>query len=142
MKTFVAILLTWLAAVGATPAIACSVSPGPEVVVERIKAGSQYRLVKGRFIVTETEFLGGGKAIIRGRIETARGTGWDVWVDYDQFFIDCVYFFAPVIDAEGTFWISRKKLNGRYEVSLWEGYYTPEALEEQRRAEETETAKE
>ena len=86
--------------------------------------------------MTETLIDVHGRGIIRGRIETARGTGWDVWVDYNEFMIDCVYFFAPTIDATGAFWIARRAVDGRYEIRLWEGEYTPEALERHRRAQE------
>ena len=126
-----AILAPW--ALAALPAAACSVSPSPQIRAEQYKDDPGNRRVKGRFIVTETAINGYGRGIIRGRIETARGTGWDVWVDYDEFMIDCVYFFAPTIDATGTFWLARRAVDGRYEIRLWEGKYTPEALERFRR---------
>lgn len=130
-------MLLALAALAAPPAaIACSVSPSPEIRAEQFRNDSRNRRVKGRFTVTETWINGYGRGIIRGRIETARGTGWDVWVDYDEFMIDCVYFFAPTIDATGTFWLARNKVDGRYEIRLWEGQYTPEALERHRREQE------
>ena len=136
-----AALLLALATVGATwaPAVsACSVSPSPKIRVEQLKDDPGNRRVKGHFIVTETLIAPsqyGGRGRIRGRIETGRGTSWEVWVDYDQFMIDCVYFFAPTIDADGTFWIARQAVDGRYEIRLWEGEYTPEALERYRRQE-------
>lgn len=113
----------------ACPAAACSVSPSPQIRAEQFKDNPGNRRVKGRFTVTETWIDGYGRGIIRGRIDTARGTGWDVWVDYDEFMIDCVYFFAPTIDATGTFWIARRAVDDRYEIRLWDGEYTPEALE-------------
>lgn len=132
-----AALLLALAVLAAPEAgIACSVSPSPKIRAEQFKADTRNRRVKGRFTVTETRINGYGRGIIRGRIETARGTGWDVWVDYDEFMIDCVYFFAPTIDATGTFWIARNKVDGRYEIRLWEGEYTPEALDRFRREQE------
>lgn len=123
-------------AVLALPAAACGVSPSPEIRAEQFKDDPGNRRVKGRFTVTETQIDDHGRGIIRGRIETARGTGWDVWVDYDAFMIDCVYFFAPTIDATGTFWIARRAVGGRYEIRVWEGEYTPEALERHRREQE------
>jgi hypothetical protein len=126
--------LAALAAPGA--ALACNVSPSPAIRAEQFKADPENRRVKGRFTVTETLIDVHGRGIIRGRIETARGTGWDVWVDYDAFMIDCVYFFAPTIDATGTFWIARGAVEGRYEIRLWEGEYTPDALERHRREQE------
>ncbi|RNJ61648.1 MAG: hypothetical protein EDM03_14800 [Porphyrobacter sp. IPPAS B-1204] len=137
-----ALLLALAALAAPNAAVACSVSPSPEIRAEQYKDDPENRRVKGHFSVTETLINGYGRGIIRGRIETARGTGWDVWVDYDEFMIDCVYFFAPTIDATGTFWIARRAVDGRYEIRLWEGEYTPEALERHRRAQELAEAQE
>lgn len=138
MKGLAALLLV-TAIAAPSSAIACSVSPSPEIRAEQFKNDARNRRVKGHFVVTETLIAPsdyGGRGIIRGRIETGRGTHWDVWVDYDQFMIDCVYFFAPTIDATGTFWIARTKVDGRYEIRLWEGEYTAEALARYRREQE------
>lgn len=130
------ILLALAALAAPSAAFACNVSPSPAIRAEQYKDDPENRRVKGRFTVTETLIDGYGRGIIRGRIETARGTGWDVWVDYDEFMIDCVYFFAPTIAATGAFWIARRAVDGRYEIRLWEGKYTPEALERHRRDQE------
>jgi hypothetical protein len=130
------------AAALAVPAQACSVSPSPEIRREELKQDPHYRRVKGRFTVTATELSGNASGdlvgMITGRIDTERGTGWDVVVEYNSFLIECVYFFAPTIDATGTFWINRRAVDGRHEIMMWEGDYTPEALERWRRENEAE----
>ena len=106
-----ALLLALAALAAPTAAFACNVSPSPAIRAEQYKDDPENRRVKGRFTVTETLIDVHGRGIIRGRIETARGTGWDVWVDYNEFMTDCVYFFAPTIDATGAFWIARRAVD-------------------------------
>ena len=73
----------------------------------------------GETIVYNAEF--------RGRLETLRGTGWDTYHEPPMYDLTCQIgnYHKPETDATGTFWISRKKKNGRYRILLWEGDYLP-----------------
>lgn len=113
---------------------ACSFSWKPGYSPDEIKAREDVRMVKGEF-----HFEGGwgelrpdgslDRGVLRGRIETLRGTGWDTEQPYDQFAADCGAFLGPVADGQGVFWIERRKKNGRYQMLLWEGAHLPAAGE-------------
>ncbi|MEP0191230.1 MAG: hypothetical protein ABJP70_11460 [Erythrobacter sp.] len=113
-----------------TPATACSFSWSPGYSPDEIKERANVRRVKGRFVAQdmtgsadENGELYEGK--IFGRLETLRGTGWDTWQEFHRISLDCGAYLKPLADAQGTFWISRRKKDGRYQILLWEGEYLP-----------------
>ena len=124
MKMIAAIAAAVL--VTGSPAHACSISPSPKIKIEQIKARTDLRKVRGVLRVEGNALQPthyGAAGPIFGRLETRRGKVWEVFTQYDQLLIDCAYFFAPTHDAEGTFWIERRKTDGRYRILLWEGAY-------------------
>lgn len=107
---------------------ACSMSSSPQAARDNIKARQDVRTLKGRFTVTSepTEPAGYGQPYtFKGTIETKRRTEWSAWLHYNEIWVQCGVQFAPPADAEGTFWISRRKVDGRHEILLWEGHYLP-----------------
>jgi hypothetical protein len=112
------------------PAHACSWSYARGNTPAEIRARSDVRRVVGTFIfregrgtVNDDGLLEAGR--IFGRIETRRGTGWDVFHPFSQFAADCTMPQGPTADARGTFWISRQSENGQYQLRSWEGEYLP-----------------
>lgn len=121
-------LAAGLAATFASPAAACSFSWAPGHSPDEIKARDDVRLVKGifRFEVGRGDVREDGmldRGTIYGHLETERGTGWKTVQPFDQFSVDCAAYLRPTADAKGSFWISRRKTGGRYELLLWEGTY-------------------
>lgn len=136
MNRFVTLAIALTALGLPTASNACSASwlPGwsPEEILERKdvrRVHGTYRLLQvsgnpqtdqnGQPVIVNAEF--------RGRIDTLRGTGWNVYHDPPMYELTCTYgmYFKPETDATGTFWISRRKVNGRYRLLLWEGEHLP-----------------
>lgn len=130
-------LLNALAAILAlvsTPASACSFTWKKGWSPDEIKERSDVRKVKGTYRLVEVageRFTDDdGEEWVRdasyhGRLNTLRGTGWDTYHEPRLQELTCIYYFKPEADAKGTFWISRKKVDGRYRILLWEGEYLP-----------------
>ena len=135
MKHRFAVTFAAFALVAASSAQACNFSWKKGWSPDEIKQREDVRKVVGTFRIMEISgehFTDAeGKEWIRnaryvGRLETARGTGWDTAHPLRIEDLTCVYYFKPEADAEGTFWISRRKVDGRYEILLWEGTYLPQ----------------
>lgn len=114
----------------ASPTAACSFSWQKGWSPEEIKQRDDLRSVKGRFVLEDSSLSRSNDGLytlgtITGRLETQRGTGWSTWQDYSEISVDCGAYRKPLADAEGTFWISRKRKDGRYQIYLWEGEYLP-----------------
>lgn len=116
-----------------TPSVqACSFTWAPGWSPDEIKERTDVRKVRGTYrlleIAGERFINDDGEEWVRdatylGRLDTARGTGWDVAHEPRIPDLTCIYYFKPEADATGTFWISRRKEDGRYRLLLWEGDY-------------------
>ena len=129
MRMFVA-MIGMIGLVSASPATACSFSWNPGWSPEEIKERKDLRKVTGRFEVVEIDGVGDAKGALEkgtiyGRLTTLRGTGWETWQPFDRISLDCGAYRRPMAAGEGTFWISRRKVDGRYQILLWEGTYLP-----------------
>ena len=62
-----------------------------------------------------------------GRITTNRGTQYETQHLDDGYIIMCATSFSPKADAEGVFYLSKRKNKdtGRYDLEDWEGDYLP-----------------
>lgn len=104
--------------------------------IEEVKADPEVRLVKGIFHLEEVR----GKpmndpdypgwlldAVVLGKVETLRGTAFETSHAAPDQTTTCYVgtYFKPEGDASGTFYLSRRKANGRYELLHWEGEYLP-----------------
>ncbi len=114
----------------AAPASACTFTWQKGWSPEEIKKRGDIRRVTGTFEVQDRSGSGDEygdlyEGTIYGRLSTLRGTGWDTWQEFHRISLDCGAYEKPLADAQGTFWISRKKKDGRYQIYLWEGEYLP-----------------
>jgi len=121
------------AMLAAAPAHACEFSWKPGWSPKEIKdpERTDVRRVVGVFHITAIEGQAGQDGYldsgwISGRVETLRGTGWDMIQSYDRFSIECGASREPTRDAKGVFWIARARKDGRYEMLAWEGEYLPD----------------
>ncbi len=113
-----------------TASLACSFSWNPGHSPEEIRERSDLRKVRGRFELIDMEGSADEngelyEGRIFGRLITARGTGWATWQHFHRVSLDCGAYRKPLGDAQGTFYISRRKVDGRYEILLWDGAYLP-----------------
>ena len=62
-----------------------------------------------------------------GRITTKRGIQYETQHSDDGYIIMCATSFSPKADAEGVFYLSKRKNKdtGRYDLEDWEGDYLP-----------------
>lgn len=137
MKRLAALSLALATLTMPTLAEACSASWARGWSPREIKRRADVREVKGTWRmealdgrhVTDAdgqEWVVGGRFI--GRIEAPRGWGWATWHEPPDETTTCSIgmYFKPTADAKGTFWIARSKVDGRYRILLWEGYYLPQ----------------
>lgn len=113
---------------------ACSFSWKPGHSPDEIKERGDVRRLEGKFVVVEARGQPGDdgylyQGVIYGRIESKSGTVWQTFQPYDRFLVECMAYPRPATDAVGTFWISRWKTDGRYEllVAEWENLPKPNA---------------
>ncbi len=109
---------------------ACSMSGTPLEARQEIREDSSLRRLEGNFFVEgEIEWPAsyGDPAIINGRIESKSGRSYPVQLEYLELLVPCGLQPTPPKNASGTFWITRKKRDGRYKMQLWVGEYLPEA---------------
>lgn len=103
---------------------------------DEIKTRYDVREVRGTFRLAEltgrrftdeegVQWIQNG--IYEGTIEPRRGKPWRTFHPAPDMRTTCYAgtYFKPTADARGTFWISRKKVDGRYQILLWEGEYIP-----------------
>ncbi len=103
----------------------------PQEAREDIRSDESLRRIEGIFRVEgDIEWPEGylASGVVRGQIESDTGRTYPVRFEYNEIYVQCGIQFTPPIDASGTFWITRRSRDGRYEMMLWEGEYTPEAL--------------
>jgi hypothetical protein len=137
LRRALCLILSLPAALAATGAVACSMDMRPvRERVEKIKADPDVRLVKGVFHFEEVR----GEpmndpdhpgwlldAVILGKVETLRGTAFETAHAAPDESTTCYVgtYFKPVTEASGTFYLSRRKTDGRYELLHWDGEYLP-----------------
>lgn len=108
--------------------LACSFTWSEGFSPEEIRERKDLRKVIGTFEIInwdgqadENGELSTGK--IYSRLSTKRGTGWYTWQEFSRISLDCGAYLKPLNNARGTFYISRRKIDGRYEILLWDGEY-------------------
>lgn len=121
-----------LALVGAAilaplPAEACSVSRTlAGTAEERVAGRTDLRPVKGTLRLDSIQWhnshYDGKPSRVFGRVTTQRRT-WLVVYSFDQLWVDCLIYYLPTHDASGTFYVSRRKRDGYYELVDWSGEY-------------------
>jgi hypothetical protein len=66
-----------------------------------------------------------------GHIKSQSGTDWSTIHEAPvATTLTCYRYLKPTHDASGTFWISRRREDGRFELLLWEGEYLQAAGED------------
>jgi hypothetical protein len=122
-------------------AAACSAQWLPGYSPEDIKDRSDVRMIRGTFRVEEFvgEPLGDDPELgpifrdgkFLGNIESRSGANWSTIHDAPlATTLTCYRYLKPTQDASGTFWISRRREDGRFELLLWEGEYVQVAAED------------
>ncbi|MXO90050.1 hypothetical protein [Pontixanthobacter aquaemixtae] len=112
-----------------TGAFACSFSWKEGFSPEEIKQREDVRKVTGTIEIGELQGSADEngelwEGTIFSRITTLRGTGWETWQNFHRVSLDCGAYRKPLANGRGIFWISRQKIDGRYEILLWEGEYS------------------
>jgi len=132
-----AILIALTMAASPPAAHACSFSWKRGWSPDEIKQREDVRAVQGtwrmgalegeRFTDEEgQEWVRDGRFV--GRIEEEHGVRWSTWhlAPDERTTCSAGTYFNPMADAKGTFWIARRKVDGRFEILLWEGEYLPQ----------------
>ena len=143
MKTrfSITVLGLCLAAMSPQGASACTLEWLPGYSPEEIKERSDVRMIQGTFRVEEFvgEPLGDDPELgpifrdarFLGHIESRSGGEWSTIHDAPEATtLTCYRYLKPTNDASGTFWISRRREGGRFELLLWEGEYVQAAGED------------
>lgn len=136
MKRWIALSVIFAALALPTSANACSWVWKDGWSPEEIRERDDVRKVRGTYRMLQVagdvgaDENGGtvvSNAQFRGRLETLRRTGWDTYHEPPIYDLTCQVgnYHKPETDAKGTFWISRKRVHGRYRILLWEGEYLP-----------------
>lgn len=130
MRSVIIALAAAAAMMATSPALACSFSWGSGQSPGEIRKRADVRKIEGVFrygsgqgVLDEQGELYRGR--ITGRVEARTGRVWNTIQLFDQLLVECAAYHKPVADARGTFWISRHKSDGRYNMLLWEGEYLP-----------------
>ena len=136
LRCVLVLALVLMQGMHAPQALACSFAWKRGWSPEEIKKRYDVREVRGVFRLSEltghrftdedgSEWI--ENAVFEGTIEPRRGKPWRTYHPAPDMRTTCYVgsYFKPTADAEGTFWISRKKVDGRYQILLWEGEYIP-----------------
>lgn len=113
------------AAIAASPAMACSVAnPPANTVAKRIAGRTDLQRVGGTFrIASVTPVPGQERSIVRGTITRENGRSYPVAYPFVTIWVYCSIYYLPQGEASGTFYLSRRKREGRYELIDWSGRY-------------------
>lgn len=125
-RNALALLLPALALPLATvPARACSVgNPPAPTAAERIAGRTDIRAVRGTLGLQVVGSGGQGEPQrVLAYISTESGKGIEVAYLYDPIWVICEIYYLPQADATGTFYLSRTRRDGRYELIDWTGSY-------------------
>lgn len=125
-RNALALLLSVLALPLATvSAQACSVgNPPAPTAAERIAGRTDIRAVRGTLGLQVIGSGGQGKPQrVQAYISTESGKGIEVAYLYDPIWVICEIYYLPQADAIGTFYLSRTRRDGRYELIDWTGAY-------------------
>lgn len=101
-----------------TAALACG-QASDRAIAERQLELDSFRKVKGTYRIVErievpfVDYEGEERigVTLIGRIETARGTGWNTIHSFQQdLFVMCTRFYQPQVEGEGVFYIEPRKV--------------------------------
>lgn len=113
------------AALQAVPVQSCSkADPQAPTAAERIASRTDLRAVSGTFGLQAVEGSQPGKPQrVLAYISTEPGKGIEVAYLFDPLQVACGNYHLPQGDATGTFYLSRTRRDGRYELIEWSGEY-------------------